>query len=81
MRDITDLVDMSLGELRKLVMDREAWHAATPWAAAHQASLSITNSRSLLKLMSIELVMPSNSLILCHPLSSLCSHQLCIKHI
>ena len=40
----------------------------TPWAAAHQASLSITNSRSLLKLMSIELVMPSNHLILCRPL-------------
>ena len=39
-----------------------------PWTAAHQASLSITNSRSLLKLMSIELVMPSNHLILCHPL-------------
>ena len=41
---------------------------ATPWTAAHQASLSITNSRSLHKLMSIELVMPSNHLILCHPL-------------
>ena len=41
---------------------------ATPWTAARQASLSITNSRSLLKLMSIELVMPSNYLILCHPL-------------
>ena len=40
----------------------------TPWTAAHQASLSITNSWSLLKLMSIELVMPSNHLILCHPL-------------
>ena len=40
----------------------------TPWTAAHQASLSITNSRSLLKLMSIQLVMPSNHLILCHPL-------------
>ena len=39
-----------------------------PWTAAHQASLSITNSQSLLKLMSIELVMPSNHLILCHPL-------------
>ena len=37
----------------------------TPWTAAHQASLSITNSRSLLKLMSIESVMPSNHLILC----------------
>ena len=40
---------------------------ATPWTAACQASLSITNSRSLLKLMSIELVMPSNHLILCCP--------------
>ena len=40
----------------------------TPWTAACQASLSITNSRSLLKLMSIELVMPSNHLIFCHPL-------------
>ena len=41
---------------------------ATPWTAAHQASLSITSSRSLLKLMSIKSVMPSNHLILCHPL-------------
>ena len=40
----------------------------TPWIAACQASLSITNSQSLLKLMSIELVMPSNHLILCCPL-------------
>ena len=40
----------------------------TPWAAARQASLSITNSWSLLKLMSIESVMPSNHLILCRPL-------------
>jgi len=38
---------------------------ATPWTAAHQASLSITNYRSMLKLMSIESVMPSNHLILC----------------
>ena len=41
---------------------------ATPWTAAHQASLSITNSWSFLKFMSIESVMPSNHLILCHPL-------------
>ena len=41
---------------------------ATPWTAARQASLSITNSRGLLKLMSITLVMPSNHLILCGPL-------------
>ena len=43
---------------------------ATPRTAAHQASLSITNSQSLLKLMSIESVMPSNHLILCPPPSS-----------
>ena len=41
---------------------------ATPWTAAYQASLSITNSWSLFKLMSIESVMPSNHLIRCHPL-------------
>ena len=40
----------------------------TPWTAAHHASLSITNSQSLLKLMSIESVIPSNHLILCCPL-------------
>ena len=44
------------------------WLFATPWTAAFQASLSITNSWSLLKLMFIELVMPSSHLILCHPL-------------
>ena len=42
--------------------------SATPWITARQASLSITNSRSSLKLMSIESVMPSSHLILCHPL-------------
>ena len=41
---------------------------ATPWTATCQASLFITNARSLLKFMSIELLMPSNHLILCHPL-------------
>ena len=45
------------------------WLFVTPWTAAGQASLFITNSRSLLKLMSIESVMPSNRLILCHPFS------------
>ena len=44
------------------------WLFATPWTAARQASLSITNSQSLLKLMSVESVMPSNHLILCPPL-------------
>ena len=47
--------------------------SATPWTAAHQASLSITNSQSLLKLMSIESVMPYNHLVLCHPLLLLLS--------
>ena len=41
---------------------------ATPWTTAHQASLSFTNPWTLLKLMSIKLVMPSNHLILCRPL-------------
>ena len=44
------------------------WLSVTPWTAAHQAFLSVTNSQSLLKLMSIEWVMPSNHLILCHSL-------------
>ena len=44
------------------------WLYVAPWTAAHQASLSIINSQSVLKLKSIELVMPSNHLILCHPL-------------
>ena len=44
------------------------WLFSTPWTAAHQASLSIANSQSLLKLMSIELVISSNHLILCRPL-------------
>ena len=43
--------------------------SAIPWTAAYQASLSITNSGSLLKVMSIELVMPSNHLVLCCPFS------------
>ena len=44
------------------------WFFVTPWTAARQASLSITNSRSLLKLMSIESMITSNHLILCYPL-------------
>ena len=52
---------------------------ATLWTAGRQASLSITNYRSLLRLMSIELVMPSNRLILCHPLLLLPSIFLSIR--
>ena len=53
--------------------------SATPWTAAHQASLSITNSQSLLRPMNIELVMPSNHLTLCHPLLFLPSIILSIR--
>ena len=56
-------MSFSSGQLLSLV-----WLFATPWIAAHQASLSITNSWSLLKLTFIMLVMPSNHLILCCPL-------------
>ena len=54
-----------LGSVQSL---SRVWLFATPWTAACQASLSITNSRSLPKPMSIELVMPYTHLILCHPL-------------
>ena len=57
------LIQFSLVQLLSHV-----WLFATPWIAAHQASLSITNSRSSPKLMSIESVMPSSHLILCCPL-------------
>ena len=53
----------------------------TPWTAACQAFLSFTISRSLLKLMSIESVMPSNQLILCHPLPLLSSIFLSISSV
>ena len=54
-------------------------HFVTPWTAACQASLSFTTSRSLVKLMSIALVMPSNHLIPCHPLFFLPSSFPCIR--
>ena len=80
---ITDSTDKNLSKFQEMVKDRGDWWATvqfssvqslslvqlfvTPWTAAHQASLSITNSQSLLKLMLIELVMPSNHLIFCCP--------------
>ena len=60
---LSQLSNLSVQFSRSVVSD-----SVTPWTTARQASLSITNSRSLPKLMSIELVMPSNHLILCHPL-------------
>ena len=58
-----------------LSSDQFSWsvvsNSVTPWTAAHQATLSITKSQSLLKLMSIKSVMTSNHLILCHPFSCL----------
>ena len=58
---------------------RSVSNSAPPWTAAYQASLSITSSRSLLKLMAIESVMPSNHLILCRPLLLLPSIFLSIR--
>ena len=58
-----------LGKIRSDQISRSVVsNSATPWIAAHQASLSITNSRSSLRLTSIESVMPSSHLILCRPL-------------
>ena len=61
-------VDHSFIEFSSVQLLSRVQLFATPWTAAHQASLSITNSQSLLKLMSIKSVMPSSQLILCHPL-------------
>ena len=60
---LSQLSNLSVQFSRSVVSD-----SVTPWTTARQASLSITNSQSLLRLMSVELVMPSNHLILCHPL-------------
>ena len=66
---LTNYSDSSFGNvLSSVQLLSHVRFFATPWIAAHQASLSITNSRSSLKLMSIESVMPSIHLILCRPL-------------
>ena len=62
------LIGFSSVQFSSVQSPSRVWLFATPWTAARQASLSITNSWSLLKFMSIESVMPSNHLILCHPL-------------
>ena len=61
-------ISMHLGQISSVQLLGRVRLFATPRTAARQASLSITNSQSLLKLMSIESVMPSSHLILCHPL-------------
>ena len=69
--DIRQLFKTGLNNLHKIRSDKSlsrVWLFATPWIAAHQASLSITNSRSSLRLTCIESVMPSSHLILCRPL-------------
>ena len=59
---------LSILNIRSDQLLSRVWLFATPWIAAHQASLSITNSRGSLRLTSIESVMPSSHLILCRPL-------------
>ena len=61
-------VSNSLDKIRSDQLFSRVWLSATPWTIARQASLSITNSQSSLKLMSVESVTPSNHLILCYPL-------------
>ena len=62
------MIQFSSVQFSSVQLLSHVWLFATLWIAARQASLSITNSRSLLKLMSIELVMPSSHLVLCCPL-------------
>ena len=65
---ISSLYVLDINPFSSVQLLSRVWLFVTPWTAAHQASLSITNSWSLLKLMSIQSVMPSNHLILCCPL-------------
>ena len=62
------LLHLPLHQFSSVQLFSRIWLFATPWTAARQASLSITNSRSLIQLMSLKLVMPSSHLILCYPL-------------
>ena len=64
----TSQVSKSLPQFSSVQLLSRVRLFATPWITAHQASLSITNSRSSLRFMSIKSVMPSSHLILCHPL-------------
>ena len=61
-------IQVWLSQFSSVQSHSHVWLFVTPWTAARHASLSITNSQSLLKFISIESVMPSNHLVLCHPL-------------
>ena len=82
---ITYLWNLKYDTVQSIQSLIRVWLLVTPWTAAHQASLSITNSWSLLKLMCIESVMPSNHLILCCPLLLLLSvfpsNHFCVKNM
>ena len=66
--DMEQWTGSKLGKCSSVQSLSRVWVFVTPWTAASQASLSNTDSQSLLELIAIELVMPSNHLILCHPL-------------
>ena len=66
-RFFLEWISFSCQSIQSVQLLSHVWLFATPWMAARQASLYITNSQSLLKLMSIKSVMPSNHLILCCP--------------
>ena len=68
LKQVKKLKQMASVQFSSVQWLSRVWLFVTPWIAAHQASLSITNSRSSLKLTSIESVIPSCHLILCHPL-------------
>ena len=74
-----DWIHLSISNFSSVQLLSCVWLFATPWTAARQTSLSITNSQSLLKLMSIGLVMPSDHFILCHPFLLLPSIFLSIR--
>ena len=65
---LTDLISLKSSSVQFISVTQSCPTLCDPWTGACKVSLSITNSQSLLKLMSIDLVMPSNHLILCHPL-------------
>ena len=68
--DICWQITLQFSSVQSISVAQSCMTLRPPWTAACQASLSITNSRSLLKFLSIELVIPSSHLILCHPYSS-----------